>query len=148
MTTLFFNFLDFLNCSHVVCLYQKSVRVWYWTHLQSSETGFLMPNQRHCPSLYSYSLELKMRHLYKLRINITIIKSWPLLKFNLISLKLDVLNIRLNFKFSNPYIFPALEFKYIKKFLFCIVHILCFCVHKKYLILIWFEVWNIKSFHH
>ena len=51
--TLFCNFLDY---SHVVCLYQKSVRVLYRTCLQSSATGFLMPDQRHFPSFYSYSL--------------------------------------------------------------------------------------------
>ena len=39
-----------------VCLYQKSVRKVYCTSLQSSATGFLMPDQRDFLSLYSYSL--------------------------------------------------------------------------------------------
>ena len=49
-------FCNFLDCSHVVCLYKKSVRVCYLTRLQSSPTGFLMPDQLHFLSLYSYSL--------------------------------------------------------------------------------------------
>jgi len=53
LTRLFYNFLDCY--SHGVCLYQKSVRVWYRTRLQSSVTGFLMRCQRHFPSLFSYS---------------------------------------------------------------------------------------------
>ena len=36
-------------------LYQKSVCKEYWTRLQSSATGFLIPDQRHFLSLYSYS---------------------------------------------------------------------------------------------
>jgi len=39
-----------------VCLYQKSVCKEYRTRLQNSVTGFLMPDQRHFLSLYSYSL--------------------------------------------------------------------------------------------
>ena len=39
-----------------VCLYQKSVCKEYRTRLQCSVTGFLMPDQRHFLSLYSYSL--------------------------------------------------------------------------------------------
>ena len=58
MTTLFFNFLD---CSHVVCLYQRCLCV-YRTCLQSSATGFLMPDLRHFLSLnYSYSLIKRYR---------------------------------------------------------------------------------------
>ena len=49
-------FCDFLDCSHVVCLYQKSVCKEYRTRLQSSATSFFMPDQRHFLSLYSYSL--------------------------------------------------------------------------------------------
>ena len=39
-----------------MCLYQKSVCKEYRTRLQSNATGFLMPEQRHFLSLYSYSL--------------------------------------------------------------------------------------------
>jgi len=42
-----FSFYVFPWRSHVVCLYQKSVCKEYRTRLQSSATGFLMPNQRH-----------------------------------------------------------------------------------------------------
>ena len=45
-----------LAYSHVVCLSQKNVRVWLGTCLQSSAPGFLMPDQRHFHSPYSYSL--------------------------------------------------------------------------------------------
>ena len=49
-------FCNFLDCSHVVCLYQKSVCKVYQTCLQSSATGFLLPDQRNFLSLYSHSL--------------------------------------------------------------------------------------------
>ena len=45
---------------HVCVSVQKSVCKEYRTHLQSSASGFFMPDQRHFLSLYSYSL--KHRH--------------------------------------------------------------------------------------
>ena len=49
-----------------VRLYQESVCKEYRTRLQSSATGFFMPDQCHFPSLYSYSLEegRKLRELF------------------------------------------------------------------------------------
>ena len=48
---------NFLDCNHVVCLYQKSVCKVYRTCLQSNAIDFLMPDQRHFHSLYSYSMD-------------------------------------------------------------------------------------------
>ena len=49
-------FCNFLDCNHIVCLYQKSVCKEYRTRLQSSATAFHLPDLRHLLSLYSYYL--------------------------------------------------------------------------------------------
>jgi len=53
-----------------VRVYQKSVCKVYRTGLQSSVTGFLMPDQRHFLSLYSYSLVLLLYGVKLLRVKL------------------------------------------------------------------------------
>ena len=116
-----------------VCLYQKSVCKEYRTHLQSSASGFFMPDQRHFLSRYSYSL----KHRHTLLLWCTAYNMWTFTSYLLNSFP-----GREKIKMYIPrkllfMIYPLRIFFSVHDIIYCTVdtwYYILYSVHSKYLI--------------